>query len=149
MAALHAWRLEEVQPAFLKNITLWFGWPWTLPTYVAQLGGLGVVVIGLCYAVFARDGAIASVTGGERMGPVLCAAGIVSEFVLGYAGYFAVNAIWPNFYYRPIDAGKWAWLGVQGVCITVYVIGAICAHGGITRAIRALAARAYSAPRHA
>jgi len=37
--------LEEVQPAFLKNVTLWFGCPWTLPTYVAQLGGLAMIVI--------------------------------------------------------------------------------------------------------
>jgi hypothetical protein len=48
--------LEEVQPTFLKNVTLWFGCPWTLPTYVAQLGGLSMVVVGLCYLAFARDG---------------------------------------------------------------------------------------------
>src|SRR5262247_121622 len=43
--------LEEVQPTFLKNVTLWFGCPWTLPTYVAQLGGLSLVAIGLGYLV--------------------------------------------------------------------------------------------------
>jgi hypothetical protein len=48
--------LEEVHEAFLRNVTLWFGCPWTLCVYVAQLGGLGMVVIGLCYLVFARDG---------------------------------------------------------------------------------------------
>jgi hypothetical protein len=28
--------LEEVHEAFLKNVTLWFGCPWTLPVYVTQ-----------------------------------------------------------------------------------------------------------------
>src|SRR5262245_34948478 len=85
--------LEEVQPTFLKNVTLWFGFPWTLPTYIAQLGGLSMVVIGLCYLAFARDGAIASLRAGERIGPALCAFGILAEFVFGYPGYFAVNAV--------------------------------------------------------
>jgi len=46
-----------VQPKFLHNVTPWFGCPWTLPTYVAELGGLGMVVLGLCYIVLAGDGA--------------------------------------------------------------------------------------------
>src|SRR5262245_16726006 len=83
--------LEEVQPAFLKNVTLWFGCPWTLPTYVAQLGGLAMVVIGLCYTVFTAQGAMRRVSGAERMGPRLCAVGILAEFACGYPGYFAVN----------------------------------------------------------
>src|SRR5262245_22414741 len=95
--------LEEVQPTFLKNVTLWFGCPWTLPTYVAQLGGLSMVAMGLCYVAFARDGAIASVSGAERMAPALCAGGILAEFVFGYPGYFAVNAAWPNFYFTRLQ----------------------------------------------
>jgi hypothetical protein len=130
--------LEEVQPAFLKNVTLWFGCPWTLPVYVTQLGGLSMVVIGLCYLTFARDGAMA--TSGERMAPVLCAAGLIAEFIFGFPLYFAVNAVWPNFYYTPIDAGKWTWLGIQGVCIAIYVIGVMYAYGGIKRASHVLAA---------
>jgi hypothetical protein len=136
--------LEEVQPRFLQNVTLWFGCPWTLPTYVAQLGGLAMMVIGLCYVVLAREGAMTSVTGAERAGPTLCAVAIVAEFLLGYAGYFAVNAVWPNFYFTPIDAGKWTWLGMQGVCITIYVIGVICGYTGINRAVHGLARRAYA-----
>src|SRR5262249_7528364 len=123
--------LEEVQPQFLKNVTLWFGCPWTLPTYVAQLGGLPLAVIGACLAVFAAQGAIASVTSAERMAPTLCAVGVVTEFLFGYPGYFVVNAIWPNFYFTPIDAGKWTWLGIQGACIAIYVAGMLCASGGI------------------
>src|SRR5499433_1918254 len=125
--------LEEVQPKFLGNVTLWFGCPWTLPTYVAQLGGLAMVVIGLCYVVFSLNGAMTSMTSGERVAPRLCGVGILAEFVFGYLGYFAVNAVWPNFYFTPIPAGKWVWLGIQGVCIAIYVIGVMCAYGGIKR----------------
>jgi hypothetical protein len=88
--------LEEVHEAFLKNVTLWFGCPWTLPVYVTQVGGLGMVVIGLCYLVFARDGAVVSISSAERIGPALCAVGIITEFVFGFPLYFAVNAVWPN-----------------------------------------------------
>ena len=137
--------LEEVHEAFLKNVTLWFGCPWTLPIYVTQLGGLSMVVVGLCYLAFSRDGAMGSISGAERSGPVLCAVGIIAEFVFGFPLYFAVNAVWPNFYYTPIQAGKWTWLGMQGVCILIYVIGVICAYGGIKRASHVLEARAHAA----
>jgi hypothetical protein len=39
--------LDPVQPDFLKNVTLWFGCPWTLAAYVAQLGSLAMIPIGL------------------------------------------------------------------------------------------------------
>ena len=93
---------ERVGEAFLKNVTLWWGCAFTLAVYVAQVGGLGMIAIGLCYVVLARDGAMTSVTSAERMAPVLCAGGIIAEFVAGVAGYYAVAAVWPNFYYTPI-----------------------------------------------
>ena len=137
--------LEEVHEAFLKNVTLWFGCPWTLAVYVTQLGGLSMVVIGLCYLTFARDGAIGSISSGERMGLMLCTVGIIAEFVFGFPLYFAVNAIWPDFYFTPIQAGKWTWLGIQGACILIYVIGVMCAYGGIKRASHVLELRARAA----
>ena len=133
--------LEDVHEAFLKNVTLWFGCPWTLPVYVTQLGGLSMVVIGLCYVTFSRDGAMTSVTGSERMGPRLCATGIIAEFVFGFPLYFAVNAVWPDFYFTPIAVGKWTWLGTQGACILIYLIGIMCAYGGVKRATHVLEAR--------
>ena len=136
--------LEEVHEAFLKNVTLWFGCPWTLPVYVTQLGGLGMVVIGLCYLVFARDGAMSSVTSGERAAPAFCAIGVLAEFLFGFPLYFAVNAVWPNFYYTPIAAGKWTWLGMQGVCIAIYVIGAMFAYSGIKRASHVMESRSLA-----
>ena len=137
--------LSDVHEAFLKNVTLWFGCPWTLPIYVTQLGGLSMIVVGLCYLAFSRDGAMGSISGAERSGPLLCAVGIITEFVFGFPLYFAVDAVWPNFYYTPIQAGKWTWLGVQGVCILIYVIGVMCAYGGIKRASHVLEARAHAA----
>jgi hypothetical protein len=44
--------LEEVGPAFLKNVTLWFGCPWTLPTYMDQLGGIGMIAVGVSLVTF-------------------------------------------------------------------------------------------------
>jgi hypothetical protein len=125
--------MEEVQPAFLHNVTLWFGCP-----CIAQPGGLAMIPIGLCYVVLAREGALASLGSAERLGPTLCAIGILAEFALGYVGYFAVNKIWPSFYYTPIDAGKWTWLGLQGASITILVVGVICASSGIKRATQVL-----------
>jgi hypothetical protein len=77
-------------------------------------------------------------------GPALCATGIVTEFVFGFPLYFAVNHIWPDFYFTPINAGKWTWLGTQGICILIYVIGIMTAYGGIKRASLVLASRAYA-----
>jgi hypothetical protein len=104
-----------------------------------------MIVVGLCYLAFSRDGAMGSISGAERSGPALCAVGIIAEFVFGFPLYFAVDAVWPNFYYTPIQAGKWTWLGVQGVCILIYVIGVMCAYGGIKRASHVLEARAHAA----
>ena len=125
---------EPVEAAFLQRVTLWWGCAFTLAVYVAQIGGLAMIVIGLCYVVLARGGAMTSLTAAERIAPVLCATGIIVEFVAGVAGYYAVAAVWPNFYYTPITAGKVTWLALQAVCIAVYVIGVVWAYGGIKRA---------------
>ena len=49
---------ETVGEAFLKNVTLWWGCAFTLAVYVAQVGSLAMIAIGLCYVVLARDGAM-------------------------------------------------------------------------------------------
>jgi hypothetical protein len=85
--------------------------------------------------VLGREDAVA-VSASERIALTLCALGILSEFVFGYVGYFAVNAIWPNFYFTPIPAGKNVWLGLPGGCITVSVTGVILAYRGIDRLMR-------------
>jgi hypothetical protein len=79
-----------------------------------------------------------SVTDGERIAPVFCLVGLLAEFLFGFPLYFAVNAVWSSFYYAPIDAGKWTWLGTQGASIAIYVIGVMFAYGGINRTSRIL-----------
>jgi hypothetical protein len=130
--------MEEVQPAFLKNVTLWWGCPWTLSVYVTQVGSLAMVLFGLCYMVSDRSTSTPA-SPGERLALTLCLFGIVSEFVAGYLFYFAVNSIWPNFYFTPIDEGKHLWLGVQGACIALCLAGAVLAVKGIGRAMDAAA----------
>lgn len=132
--------MEEVQPTFLKNVTLWWGCPWTLAVYVTQLGSLAMILFGLSYLVTSHSAAI-PVSTGERLAFSLCYYGILSEFVAGYLLYFAVNHIWPNFYFTPIDEGKHIWLGMQGVCIALCLIGAIPAVKGIGRALDEVAVR--------
>jgi hypothetical protein len=64
--------------------------------------------------------------------------------VAAVAGYYAVCAVWPNFYYAPVTAGKITWLALQMVCIAIYVAGVICAAGGIKRALHADGAHAHA-----
>ena len=115
-----------------------WGCAWTLAIYVTQIGSLAMIVIGLCYLVLARNGVITSVTDRERMAPALCASGIIAEVVAGFAGYYAVLAVWPNFYYGAVRHGIWAWLGLQAVCIAIYLAGVMYAYGGIKRALPVL-----------
>ena len=56
--------------------------------------------------------------------------GIIAEVVAGFAGYYVVLAVWPNFYYGPVRHGIWAWLGLQAVCIAIYLLGVMHAHAG-------------------
>lgn len=75
-----------------------------------------------------------SVTSAERLAPALCTIGILAEFIAGFAGYYAVAAVWPNFFYTPATQGKVTWLALQAVCIAIYLLGVIYAYGGIRRA---------------
>jgi len=121
----------NVGPAFLQNITLWWGCPAILMEYALKAGGLGMVAIGLCYLVFPGAGMGAPVSGGERMAPLLCLAGLVGAFVYAAIGYVVFNSIWPNFYFEPVDLGKNVWLAGQGIGIALYVFGIGIAVGGI------------------
>ena len=126
---------ELVGEAFLKNVTLWWGCAFALAVYVAQLGSLAMIAIGLCYVVLARDGAMTSVTNAERMAPALCVGGILAEAVAGVAGYYAVVAVWPNFYYAPVEAGKNIGLARPASRLHRHLRpGVIYAYGGIKRA---------------
>ena len=79
-----------------------------------------------------------SVTGGARMAPALCA-----QDACGVCGrvrrLLRRLAVWP--YYAPVRAGISAWLGLQTVCIAIYIVGVIYASGDIKRALHVLTER--------
>ena len=117
---------EQTGEAFLKNVTLWFGCPWTLSVYTVQVGSLGMVVIGCVYLHLPTNKLVAEQR--DLAALWLCAAGLLATFLTGYLGYFIVNAIWPSFYYTPVKAGKNVWLITQGLSILLYLIGVVLAY---------------------
>ena len=123
----------DIGPAFLKNMTLWWGCPAVLMEYALKMGSLGMVAIGLCYLVLPRAGAAAPISGGERVAPMLCLGGLMAAFVYMAVGYVVCNLIWPNFYFEPVEMGKDVWLAGQLIGIAFYVSGIAFAFGGIRR----------------
>ena len=69
----------------------------------------------------------------------LCVISLVGIFFAGYVGYFVVDAIWPEFYYKPVPAGKNTWLLAQLACILCYFIGAILGWQSLRKMLRAIA----------
>jgi len=139
----------NVGPAFLKNITLWWGCPAILMEYALKAGGLGMVAIGLCYLVFPRAGRTTPLSAGERAAPLLCVGGLVGAFVYAAVGYVVFNSVWPNFYFEPVDMGKNVWLAGQGIGIALYVLGIWFAVGGIWGHLVSPDAAVEATPAHA
>src|SRR6516162_1632184 len=121
--------LEQTGEAFLKNVTLWFGCPWTLSVYTVQVGALGMVAIGAVYWLLPADHLDSEAR--DYTALWLCVAGLIAVFLTGYVGYFVVNAIWPSFYYTPVAIGKNVWLIAQGLSITLFLIGVVLAYMSI------------------
>jgi len=125
---------------FLKNITLWWACPWTLSVAAIQAGGLGMVAIGLTQMVAARLSSARQEH--NEAAPLLCIAGLLGVFAVGYPGYFVFDAIWPSYYYSPVATGKNLWLLGQALFIAVYFMGIVLAFAGVRRALAALPAQA-------
>jgi len=130
---IHGAVAGDVGPAFLKNMTLWWGCPAVLMEYTLKTGGLGMVAIGLCYLVLPRDVAAAPVSGSECMAPGLCLAGLLGATVYMAVGYVVFNMIWPNFYFQPVETGKDVWLAGQLIGIAIYFYGIAVAFGRLRR----------------
>lgn len=128
----------NVGPAFLKNVTLWWGCPAVLAEMVIKHGSLGMLAIGLCYVVAGGRGASSRISGNEQLAVKLCAYGLIAEMVTAAVFFVIGNKIWPNFYFEPVPAGKNLWLGVQGLSILVYVVGLVYAVAGVRRAASSL-----------
>lgn len=121
---------------FLTNMSLWFGSPLSLSVTYLQLGGLAMAIIGATCHVCGRCcgvNATAEKTTTcpssykRKGGLTLCKIGLIALFITGYIGYFAIDYIWPGFYYTPVQAGKNLWLILQGLSILCFTIGVIIA----------------------
>lgn len=123
---------------FLGNITLWFGSPLSLSVTYLQLGGLAMAVFGLAKLLVLKckgDSAACCSTASNASyctdhgcGTLsACNFGLILLFIVGYIGYFVIDAIWPGFYYTPITNAKNIWLILQGVSILIFFFGFVTA----------------------
>jgi hypothetical protein len=123
---------------FLKNIGLWFACPWTLSVYAIQVGSLGMVAFGGIYLILGKTYPEAEAGAAGRGGFWFCVVAVLGIFSTGYAGYFVVDAIWPDFYYLPIAAGKNVWLLAQLSCVVLYFIGSIFVWHSVRRLLHGM-----------
>jgi hypothetical protein len=128
---------------FLKNISLWFACPWTLSVYTIQLGGLGMVVYGVVFLVLGKLHPEVEVGPSGQAAFWLSVVSLLAIFCTGYAGYFAFDAVWPQFYYKPVEAGKNAWLLAQAACIAGYFVASILVTHNLRRMLRGVARDAH------
>ncbi|RVI87937.1 hypothetical protein CN186_29465 [Sinorhizobium medicae] len=122
-----------IGPEFTKTIYLWYACPWTLSTAVVLGGALGMIAIGAVYATLARMASAIPIVGPEKSAVSICTISLIAMFLTGYAGYFVVNSIWPDFYYSVVTDGKNLWLLLQLACMVAYTIGVFLAFNGIRR----------------
>jgi len=120
-------------PEFLKTIYLWYACPWTLATAVVLGGALGMIAIGAVYAILGKMASAVRVEGLEKSAVSICTFALIAIFLTGYLGFFAVNRIWPDFYYSAVKDGKNFWLLMQLACMVAYTIGVLLAFNGIRR----------------
>jgi hypothetical protein len=124
----------NVEPLFLKNMTLWWGCPGVLAELTLKTGSLGMIAIGLCYVAASRQESPLGISVNERIAPVLCAYGLIAELVTAGVGYAICVYIWGNFYFGATEPGKDVWLIAQGLSIAVFVIGLFYGVAGVRRA---------------
>jgi hypothetical protein len=123
---------------FMGNVTLWWGCPWTLPTTIVLGGALCMIVIGTVHTALGRFPG-ATELDAPQTSLRICETALVGVFLTGCLGYFVVDAVWPSFYYQPIEAGKNVWLLMQLGCIVLLGLGVALAFADIRRASRAIA----------
>jgi hypothetical protein len=122
---------HKVGEVFYQEVTLWFGCPAEKMVQIVQIGGLSMLILGLCYMVMSRK-TERVVTNSEQLGFKLCVVGIVSEIILGGGVYLIFDYVFfPNFYFTPIQTGKVLWLGVQLISFLIYLYGMVLVLGGV------------------
>jgi len=103
----------------------WLKYPWTLATYILQIGGLGMVAIGAVYWLLPGDKLETESV--DYTALWLCIVGLIATFLTSYVGYFVANAIWPSFFYKPITQEMHAWIMSQVVSVALYLFGVVLA----------------------
>jgi hypothetical protein len=110
---------------FPENDARWLNYPWTLATYILQVGGLGMVAIGAVYWLLPGDKL--ELESADHTALWLCIVGLIATFLTNYVGYFVANAIWPSFFYKPVTQGMNAWIVSQAVSVAIYSCGVVLA----------------------
>src|SRR4029453_3885268 len=103
-----------------------------------------MIAFGGVHAALARFQGVDEVGAASVAARWLCATSLVAIFLTGYGGYFAVDAIWPRFYYEPVTQGKNVWLFMQLACVLLFALGTALAFTDIRRATNVLSTRARS-----
>ena len=98
----------------------WLNYPWTLATYILQVGGLGMAAIGAVYWLLPGDKLETESV--DYTALWLCIVGLISTFLTSTSG-----AIWPSFFYKPITQGMNAWIMFQSVSVALYLFGVVLA----------------------
>ena len=130
---MHGALAGDVGAHFMKNMTLWWGCPALLMELTLKTGGLGMIVIGLCFVVLPRAASAPRLTSREQLAPKLCNIGLIAATVYAAVGYVIINMIWPNFYFEHNEMGKDVWLAGQLIGIAIFFIGFIFSLQAIRR----------------
>jgi hypothetical protein len=120
---MHGAVAGDIGGHFMKNMTLWWGCPAVLMELTLKTGGLGMIVIGLCFVVFPRATSAPQITSREHLAPKLCRFGLIAATVYAAVGYVVINMIWPNFYFEHNEMGKDVWLAGQLIGVAIFFTG--------------------------
>jgi uncharacterized membrane protein len=109
--------------ASLENLTLWLGCP-----HAVQIGGLGMIAIGAVYGLFPADKLEAETR--DYTALWLCVGGLIAIAIIGYIGFFVLNAIWRSLPSSQ-PARETVWLFGLGLSAATYLIGVALAYMSI------------------
>lgn len=109
-----------IEPA---NMTLWLGCP-----YAVQIGALGMIAIGAVYGLFPADEIEAESR--DYAAFWLCVVSLLAIAVIGYAGYYVLNAVGLSL--PGTHSGReTGWLYGVSISAAAYIVGVALAYASI------------------
>jgi len=109
----------------LANVTLWLGC-----SQAVQIGALGMIAIGAVFGLFPADELEAETR--DYTALWLCVGGLLAIAIVGYVGYFVLNATGPSLPgTRP--ARETVWLYAVSFSAAAYLIGVALAFVSIVQ----------------